>query len=93
MTCPLCNIPIRWQHGWPACQCDSDRTLKLTVRQAAQLLHTSPGGVYHLISDGYLRADKSTRPIRIAMITLKAYLAAGHAEHTHRQQLRQAGRP
>lgn len=79
-TCNFCHRRIVWEDGWPACDCDLDPTMTLTVRQAAELLYMSRGGIYHLINDGHLRADKSRRPIRVAMITLKAYLAAEHAE-------------
>lgn len=93
MNCALCHAPITWQHGWPACDCDLDPKMTLTVGQAAAFMYMSRGGIYHLIDDGYLRADKSKRPIRIAMITLKAYLAGEHACHVYTQPNGQAGRP
>lgn len=90
MNCALCHTAITWQHGWPACRCDADPRLMLTVAQAAKFMYTSRGCIYHLIDDGYLPADKSTRPIRIAMITLKACLAGDHAYFTYTRHNRQA---
>lgn len=91
MKCSLCHVPVTWQQGWPACDCDRDPKMTLTVRQAASFMSMSRGGIYHMIEDGYLRADKSARPIRVAMITLKAYLAGDHAYFAYQQQRRQAG--
>jgi hypothetical protein len=93
VNCTLCLAPITWQSGWPACNCDCDPKLMLTVRQAAQFMHMSPSGIYHMIDDGYLHADKSRRPIRVAMVILKAYLAGDHAYFTYTRQNGHAGRP
>jgi excisionase family DNA binding protein len=91
MNCEICHAPVVYQGNWPTCNCDATPRLMITVRQAARLLYMSRGGVYHLIYDGYLRADRSQRPMRIAMITLKAYLAAEHAEWAAHQAAKQAG--
>ena len=80
MNCTLCHAPIVYRGNWPACDCDADPAMLLTVRDAARFLSMSRGGVYHLIYDGYLPAERSLRPMLIPMITVKAYLAAAHAE-------------
>lgn len=90
MNCPLCHTPITWQHGWPACRCDTDPKLMLTVAQAAQFMHCTASRIYHLINDGYLRADKTRRPVRVAMAIVKAYLAAEHAYFTYTHNSQQA---
>ena len=84
MNCALCHAPITYRGNWPACDCDSIPDLMLTVREAARFMYMSRGGVYHLIRDGLITADTSQRPARIAMTSLKAYLAAGHAEWVSR---------
>jgi hypothetical protein len=89
-TCLFCHTPIIWEDGWPACDCDLDPKMTVTVRQAAEFMYMSRGGIYHLINDGYLRADKSARPIRVAVITLKAYLGTGYA-HLNAQRPARAG--
>jgi excisionase family DNA binding protein len=80
MNCALCQAPITYRGNWPVCDCDSIPDLMLTVRQAARFMYLSRGGVYHLIYDGLITADTSRRPARIAMTTLKQYLAEEHAE-------------
>jgi excisionase family DNA binding protein len=92
VNCQLCQARITYRGNWPACGCDTDPDLMLTVRQAAHFLSMSRGGVYHLIYVGDLPADRSRRPMRVAMLTLKAYLAAEHAEWASRQEANQAGR-
>jgi excisionase family DNA binding protein len=92
MTCTLCHARIVYRGNWPACDCDADPAMLLTVRDAARFLSMSRGGVYHLIYDGYLPADRSLRPMLIPMITVKAYLAAEHAEWVQQQAAKQAGR-
>jgi len=82
MNCPRCHAGIVYQGNWPACDCDAVPDLMLTVREAARYLFLSRGGVCHLIRQGLITASTSKRPARIAMTSLKAYLAAEHAART-----------
>ncbi len=72
--CPLCGSLQTFDDGWLACACDSNPSQTLTVRRAALYLHMSPGGVYHLINDGYLAAIRGSRPLQIRMIQLKSFI-------------------
>ena len=88
MTCERCHARIIYHGDWPACDCDAIPDLMLIVREAAHFLSLSRGGVYHLIEAGLITANRSQRPVRIAMTSLKAFLAAEHVAWIHAQHAR-----
>ena len=51
----------------------------LTVAEAATFLCKSRGGVYHWIRMGVFPVNRSRRPVRIAMVAIKAFLSAEHS--------------
>jgi len=85
MRCTRCGATIIYRDDWPACHCDAIPALMLTVREAADFLSISRGGVYHLINDGLLTANRTQRPIRIAMTSLKAFWSADYVAWKNHQ--------
>ena len=78
MRCTRCGATIIYRDNWPACHCDAIPGLMLTVREAAHFMSMSRGGIYHWVEEGLITANRSQRPTRIAMTSLKAFLAAEH---------------
>jgi excisionase family DNA binding protein len=84
MRCNRCGATVIYRDNWPACHCDAIPGLMLTVREAAHFMSMSRGGIYHWVEEGLITANRSQRPIRIAMTSLKAFLAAEHVAWTNR---------
>ena len=87
MRCNRCGATVIYRDHWPACHCDAIPGLMLTVREAAHFMSMSRGGIYHWIEAGLITANRSQRPVRIAMTSLKAFLAAEHAAWTNRHAI------
>ncbi len=60
------------------------RGLALTVREVASYLCVSRTTVYDLLAIGHLVANRASRPARISMTSIKAYLAVHHYEWRNR---------
>jgi excisionase family DNA binding protein len=85
MTCNRCGKPIIYDGDWPACPCDDEPRLALTIHEAASYMCVSRSKVMDLIATGMLGFNRATRPMTIPMISVKAHWAAAH----HAWRLRQ----
>ena len=76
--CRRCGGPVIHSPDWPACACDLETGLSLTVRETAAYLCVSVSSVRGMIARGELIINRTCRPARIPMDSIKAYWTWDH---------------
>jgi excisionase family DNA binding protein len=72
--CSRCGEPVIYSPDWPACACDTEPGLSLTVRQTAAYLCVSVSKVRDMIARGEVIINRTRRPARIPVTSIKAFL-------------------
>jgi excisionase family DNA binding protein len=72
--CSRCGEQVIYSPDWPACACDLEPGLSLTVRETAAYICVSVSKVRDMISRGDVTINRTRRPARIPVTSVKAFL-------------------
>jgi excisionase family DNA binding protein len=72
--CNRCGEQVTYTPDWPACTCDLQAGLSLTVRETAAYICVSQSKIRDMITRGDVIINQSRRRARIPVTSIKAFL-------------------